>query len=265
MKKLILLLLVAVVFAACEKTDPVAEMENDAMLKKAVWKSMPDLVNGQHFELNLLGKKEGWNDKDVTNPERHTMFVPRNTEDWYITLEQDNVVINHRDTVGKNLGRLPGLRINMTQGEEFAVIDGNAFDEDKDCDFQLGPGEYYVFVAMRGKKNVDPPQIDGWLEVYDEAINEVWYYMNLGSVTVKRNWTDATDLFYIDADEAYPLPYAGGTQQWIFDYMEWLQDLESWDFGEGDVDVNYTDAAYFWQLQNNGSQLIKVRFYPKPS
>jgi hypothetical protein len=200
--------------------------------------------NGPHFELNLLGKKDGFNDKEVDNPERHTMFVPINTA---------GMVINLKDG-----GSLDGIRINMTQGSEFAVLDGTFFDGDN-LEFQLGPGKYAVYVAMRGKKNVPSPQIDGWLEGYDE-IGDLYFYQNLGTVTVTRKWTNATDLFMIDVTEAGALPFDpdNGSEQWIFDYMTWLDALTEWD---GDP-VAYSELAYFWQLQNNGSQLIKVRFYP---
>ena len=274
MKKLFLLLLVAVVFAACEKTDPVAEMENDLALKKAN-KSMAIDFNGPHFELNLLGKKDGWNDKEVDNPDRHTMFIPRYTTDWTIELKKPN-----------NLGEemLPGIRIDMTQGEEFAVLDGTVFDGDG-CEFQLGKGKYHVLIAMRGKKKGTSAQVDGWLEALETTVFSdgtedklMWYYQNLGTVDVKRSWTNITDLFAIDEEESGELPWYGdeGTvgeapvnhsgQVWIFEYMDWLgeQVIEVDLDGDGVVDetLTYSDLAYFWQLQNNGSQLIKVRFYP---
>jgi hypothetical protein len=127
--------------------------------------------------------------------------------------------------------------------------------------FQLAPGEYWVFVCAKGKKNVDAPQIDGWLQAKD-VLGDMWYYLNLGSVTVGRKWTDATDLFYIDAEEAGPLPFdpTQGGDQWVFNYMTWLDALTLWN----ELPVDYDSLAYFWQLQNNGSQVIKVRFYKKP-
>jgi len=38
----------------------------------------------------------------------------------------------------------------MTQGTEFAVLDGNAFD-DGQCAFQLAPGEYNVYIVAKAK------------------------------------------------------------------------------------------------------------------
>lgn len=263
MKKLLMLFVIAAVFAACEKTDPAADygMDDELTLKKAD-KSMAINLNGPHFELNLLGKKDGWNDKEVDNPDRHTIFIPRDTEGWSFDLNQPN---------NKDLASLPGIRIDMTQGEEFAVLDGTVFDGDK-AEFQLGKGKYAVVVAMRGKKNVDPAYIAGWLEALETTTvegvvtDELWYYQMLGEVNVTRKWQDITDLFTITDDEAGDLPWIGGNDPvWIFDYMNWLGEqtitITDPDTGEATV-ITYSDLAYFWQLQNNGSQLIKVRFYP---
>jgi hypothetical protein len=52
-------------------------------------------LNGPHFELNLVGKADGWNDKLVDNPDRHTMFVPMDTTGWEIALKQPNKVLDH--------------------------------------------------------------------------------------------------------------------------------------------------------------------------
>ncbi|NQU33937.1 MAG: hypothetical protein HQ521_11930 [Bacteroidetes bacterium] len=265
MKKIVLLIFVLAVFAACQKTDPIAEMGmDDEMALKAAKVKAIDL-NGAHFELNLLGKKDGWNDKEVDNPSRHTMFIPRNTEGWSFDLKTPN-----------NIGEetLPGIRIDMSQGEEFAVLDGTVFDGDG-CEFQLGKGKYVVYVAMRGKKNVDPAEIAAWLEALETTTidgtvtEELWYYQKLGDVSVTRKWTNITDLFTITESEAGALPWEIGVNDpvWIFDYMDWLGDQEIViNIGTEEDPIwettTYSELAYFWQLQNNGSQLIKVRFYP---
>lgn len=273
MKYLIFILAFAFAISSCNELDSIPEDDLSLKSNRVKVNKVAIDFNGPHYELNLLGKKNDWNDKTFDNPDRHTMFIPRDTEGWKIFLEENNIVINHKDTIGKNVGFLPGIRIDMTQGQEFAVLDGTVFDGDG-CEFQLGPGNYQVFVAARGKKNVPDAKIDAWLEALQETldvsadeIDSLWYYLNLGSITVKRNWQDMTDLFYIDEEEAYPLPYNGGPNgQWIFDYMDWLDELviELDTDGDGVVDevITYSELAYFWQLQNNGSQLIKVRFYP---
>lgn len=254
-KFLLLLLLPAFLIMGCSKLDPMPDQSNDNLVLKGAQLKMPDL-NGAHFELNLVAKADNWNENEFDNPSRHTIFIPRNTAGWNIELKQPNNL---------DLATLPGIRIDMTQGSEFAVLDGSVFDGDK-AEFQLGPGKYAVYVAMRGKKNVDPAYIASWLEALatttdGTVTDELWYYQKLGEVTVSRKWTNITDMFTITDTEAGDLPFNAslGDEQWIFDYMEWLG---SQTVTIGDVVVTYSDIAYFWQLVNHGSQLIKVRFYP---
>ena len=257
--KFFLVLALPVMFiVGCSKMDPVQDMQNENVTMKAAKVGSHIDLNGPHFELNLVGKKDNWNENEFSNPERHTMFIPRFTEGWNILLNQPNNL---------QLPSLPGVRIDMTQGSDFAVLDASVFDGDK-AEFQLGSGKYAVYVAMRGKKNVDPAYIASWLEALetttalDLTTTELWYYQKLGEVTVSRKWTNITDMFTINLTEAGSLPFnpALGTEQWIFDYMDWLGQ-QSITLGDGSV-VTYSDLAYFWQLVNNGSQLIKVRFYP---
>ena len=215
-------------------------------------------LNGPHFNLNLLGKADGWNDKEVSNPQRHTMFVPMDTSAWNIELKTPNKVVNHGNKVGDNVTSLPGFAIYMTQSgaDDFAVIDGTAFDGDP-CVLDLARGKYQVVVAVKAKPVANAPTIDGWAQIYD-IDGALYYYLNLGTVTVSRKWSNATDLFFINTEEAsgaitgLPDPGNGGLGMWIFDYFDYLDDTE------------YSDFAYFWQLQNHGSKLIQVRFYPMP-
>ena len=215
-------------------------------------------LNGPHFNLNLLGKADGWNDKEVSNPERHTMFVPMDTTNWQIDLKSGpagNKVVNH-GKVSTNVTELPGFAIYMTQSgsDDFAVIDGTAFDGDP-CELELADGKYWVVIAAKAKPVANPPVIDGWAQVYDEY-ETLYYYLNLGTVTVSRKWVNATDLFFIDNDEIRNditgLPTVDG-EVWIFDYLNALEEMDQ-----------YSDTAYFWQLVNHGSKLIQVRFYPMP-
>ena len=231
------------------------------ILPSAVFAKSPTTqfdLNGPHFNLNLLGKADGWNDKEVSNPDRHTMFVPMDTSGWSIALKTPNKVVSHNATVGDNVTSLPGLAIYMTQSgtDDFAVIDGNAFDGDA-CELDLAAGKYYVVVAAKAKPVANAPVIDGWAQIYD-IDGALYYYLNLGTVTVSRKWSDATDLFFIDTEEASgaitglpdPGNGNGGLGMWIFDYFNSLDE------------TGYSDFAYFWQLQNSGSKLIQVRFYP---
>jgi len=167
--------------------------------------------SGGHFNLNLIGKKSGWSGGgSYDNPDRHTIFVPQTTGD-------------------------SGIKIWMTQGSDFAVLDGDAVS-DGEASFQLGPGHYNVYVAALAKPGGDST-INGW--VYDKTTNT--YYLLVGTLNVgghsgKPQWKDATSLFYYE-----------GT--WILDYLAYLS-------------LTYGDQyAYLWQYINNGDKLVQVRFY----
>ena len=214
--------------------------------------------NGPHYNLNLIGKdKEMPGDYD--NPDRHTMFVPLDTTGMTIDLEEPN-----------NLDQetLPGIKIEMTQGDEFAMIDGNATDGYGA--FEIGAGKYNVYIAVKAKSpKYDDPYTDitGWVEAYDN-LGQLWYYLDVGDVQVKKgknSWTDATELFFVDTSEdafGY-LNWLEVEDMWVFDYMAgldtWYEDMA--DLGEeGEYDLS--DLAYFWQFDNHGNKLIQVRFYP---
>lgn len=175
--------------------------------------------SGPHYNLNLIGKKADWNGGGgYNNPDRHTMFVPQDTTGYTTPNGED------------------GITIWMSQGSEFAVFDGNAFD-DGECSFQLAPGKYTVWVVAKAKPGGDT-DITGW--VYYYLLGE--YYLSLGTVNVGGHsktpkWKDATDIFY----------YSG---MWVFDYLAWL------------ASQGATDTAYFWQYDNHGNKLVQVRFYP---
>ena len=210
--------------------------------------------SGAHYNLNIIGKKSDWSGGgSYDNPARHTMFVPQDTTGWTILTPGDDDTTNVPD--------LPGIKISMTQGAEFAVLDGNAFD-DGECAFQLAPGKYEVWITAKAK----PPKpgedfytnIGGWVFAADDEGDN--YYFNIGSVTVKKKsgWLDATEIFYVSCTEDYfGLVACNGLGMWVFDYLTYLI---GYDF-EDDPDI--TDAAYFWQYDNHGNKLVKVRFYKR--
>lgn len=209
--------------------------------------------NGPHYNLNLIGKDKVMpGDKD--NPDRHTMFVPLDTEGMTFT--------NPDDPYSPTWD---GIKIEMTQGAEFAMIDGNATDGYGA--FQLGPGKYHVYIAVKAKspKYEDPyTDITGWVQAYDN-VGALWYYIDVGYVQVKKgknSWTDATDLFFVTTSEddfgfvtGSEADYITGLGIWVFDYMA---GLDAWTAGGYDL----SDLAYFWEFDNRGNKLIQVRFYP---
>ncbi|MEA3453914.1 MAG: hypothetical protein U9R12_03170 [Candidatus Caldatribacteriota bacterium] len=254
MKKLLFLIVVIVVLglivSGCSLlgVTPV-EKEETGILTKAPKVKPP---SGAHYNLNIIGKKSDWNGGgNYDNPDRHTMFVPEDTSGLFIPTPGDD------DTT--NIPDLPGIKIEMTQGDEFAVLDGNAFGDGR-CAFQLAPGKYEVWITAKAK----PPKpgedyytnIGGWVFAADEYGDN--YYFNIGSVTVKKKlgWLDATHIFYVSPGE----DWFGiiENDMWVFEYLSYLTE---WDFGDDYPDI--TDAAYFWQYDNHGNKLVKVRFYKR--
>jgi hypothetical protein len=211
--------------------------------------------NGPHYNLNLIGKKKAM-PGDYDNPNRHTIFVPLNTSGFNIDLNQDN-------NLPGNPATLPGVKIEMTQGSEFAVIDGDATDGL--ANLTIGPGRYNVYIVAKAKspKFKDAyTNITGWVESYDNN-GDLWYYIDIGSVNIKKNkgWVDATDLFFVTTTEdtfnfltGSEINYYSQLGMWVFEYMS---GLDSWTAGGYDL----SDLAYFWQFDNHGNKLIQVRFY----
>ena len=246
-KKRIPILLIAVLTAAAFLTLTV----------QAQGKNNPNKLHGSPvFVLNILGKKSDWNGQgDYNNPDRHTIFVPENTTEW---LTQTNM---SPGTYG-NLTTDGSVLIWMTSGPEFAVLDGNAFD-DANASLQIENGRYFVYLAALAKPG-GKTTLDGWY--YD---NEGSACYQLGQVKKihrqkgQPGWVNTTDLFYITWEQLLALGYTPeelilyfGEQQdgqslWIFDFLQFLQDTY------GDTDY------YFWKVDNNGNKHLQLRFYKK--
>jgi hypothetical protein len=202
--------------------------------------------NGPHYNLNLIGKKDNWSGGGNYEGNRHTMFVPQFTGD---------------STFDVGSYSFDGIKISMTQGAEFAVLDGNAFD-DGECAFQLGLGTYRVFIVAKAKPHPDSEDPDGYYTnitgwVYCQALNE--YLLDIGKIKVSKKlskkFEEITDLFYVSNTEeaagGLDLILPGDPDVWVFDYLNLLKTLD-----------DYQNAEYFWQYQNFGNKLVKVRFYP---
>jgi hypothetical protein len=198
-------------------------------------------LTGAHYNLNIIGKKSDWSGGgSYNNPDRHTMFVPENTSTFSYTTP-DNVT--HNGSVG----------IEFRRGNDFAVLDGTAYD-DGWCQFQVARGTYRVYITCKAKPGYTS-DIGAW--VYAENTTGSWFHMDVGQIEVKgRKFVECTDLFYVTPTEDVFGILNG--PMWVFDYLEYVSE---YDFS---LDPNYddiVDAMYFWDLQNNGNKLIKLRFY----
>ena len=245
MKKLLFLIVAIVVLglivSGCLPVVPPTEKDEISNLTKA--KPGTDF-RGPHYNLNLIGKKTDWSGGgSYDNPDRHTMFVPEYTEDF--NFEVGGVTF------------YDSIKISMTQGSEFAVLDGNAFD-DGECAFQLAPGEYNVYIVAKAKPN-GYTDITGWVYAEDETGTFSWF-LDIGSVhvTKSKKWKDATHIFYV-SDSEDPFGLVGAEDMWVFYYMS---AVEAYLDDPLTLEEPYTE--YFWEYDNHGNKLVKVRFYEKP-
>ena len=49
---------------------------------------------------------------------------------------------------------------------------------------------------------------------------------------------------------------------WIFDYLDFLEGQEVGIDPDTDESILLEYGMYFWDFDNNGNKLVKVRFYP---
>jgi len=199
------------------------------------------LYGAPSYVLNMLGKKDGWSGGGLyDNPDRHTMMVPETTTG-----------IGGTGTLGESAIAV-NLTMWITQGTEFAVLDGNGFD-DNDVALQLGPGRYAVFVVALGKSGGNS-DIRGW--IYNASDNT--YLFMTGMVNVpghsgKPVYTNATDLLFVsDAEDPYDIVSGAGDGQWVFDYLAALEASETY---------GLSDYMYLWDIDNTGVRHLQLRFY----
>jgi hypothetical protein len=196
------------------------------------------LYGAPNYVLNLIGKKADWSGGgSYDNPDRHTMFVPDTTTG-----------IGGTGSLADGTPLQVNLTLWITQGAEFAVVDGTGFD-DQDVALQLGPGKYAVFVVALGKPGGNS-DIRGW--VYNATDNT--YLFMTGMVNVpghqkKPVWVDATDLLFVSNAED-PYGVVTGDAQWIFDYLANLK-----------TSMPFGDYLYLWDLDNTNCKHLQLRFY----
>jgi hypothetical protein len=228
----------------------------------------PNKIHGEPaFVLNILGKKDTWNPNgDFNNPERHTIFVP----------ESGNTSIRITQAPRKSL-------------EDFAVLDGNGFDEDGAA-FQLGDGYYAVYVVALGKPVEGTSSLSGLVTAPDGK--DLLYIGKVDANELKPHgkqpvWGNYTHLFYITYNQTvdyfigvgFSEADAEGNATEVFNFFNglegatYVEDLDGdpetydpavwiFDFFDYLVEVlTIDDGQYAWDLKNNGIKHLQVRFY----
>lgn len=216
--------------------------------------SIPD--NGTHFNLNIIGVPKG-KKVDMTDSQRHTIFVPLNTEGYVDGKVQISYV---RNTANPN---------------SFEVLDGNATDENgaiiavpyEFCqDLNAGCEDllsYNVYAVALGKPGADGALVEAHC-TYDTQVVDTSGTAGLtcedtllmGSFTLKRETgapkpVPITDIFRasgcldLNASSVCDKGDLAFNNIWIFN----IPNLTS----------------YFWDYTNDGLKLMQVRFYPTTS
>jgi hypothetical protein len=204
-------------------------------------------LHGFHYTLNILGKKSDWSGGgDYNNPDRSTIFVPQDTSDFSYTLPNGET---YND-----------IAIYFAKGKEFAILDGNAFDGDGSCSIELPDKKFSVWICSRAKPGYTT-DIDGMVYVEDTAGG--WYLYCIGEISVNRKWQDAYDLFWVTWDEDYfSFMLNTDPDMWIFDYLDFIEGQQVGVDPDTGEPILLEYGMYFWDFDNNGNKLIKVRFYP---
>lgn len=181
----------------------------------------PLKINGEHYNLNIIGVKTADQIKTVGDSMGHTMFVKLN---------------------GKT-------KILMTQdvGGVFQVVDRSGLDGS--AEFNIAPGHYNVYAKALGKPGGSVHiQANG---TFDDALTgetlAMLGYVDISRTTGKPQSVNINNLFYVDVTVCTAVVEGVCTEQtvyedtWVFDIPELLE--------------------YYWDYDNAGVKLLQVRFY----
>jgi hypothetical protein len=199
-----------------------------AVYAKPDWKSSDDPkpgidFSGEHFTLNILGKKNIGNGS-YDNPDRHTIFVP---------LQGNTTILMHL-------------------GSSFGVLDGNGLDGE--CIFQMPRKQknFRVFIVTLGKP-MDGSSVEFARNfTFDNATNKWYYELPLEAFDVsahkgKPKWMNVSTAFLINL---FFNDTINGTTGLLYNGWLWQVPEELWE-----------QSHYFWDLKG-ADRHIQVRFYP---
>jgi hypothetical protein len=217
-------------------------------------------LSGPHFNLNIIGVDKG-KTTDMRNSDRHTIFVPLN---------------NTGDP-------LSGTRIYLVPGSDFAVCDGNGFDDAVDCDGNLkGTGAVFELPCNLNIPNdqqlflpCDVPEAQqASYSVYARALGKP-----SGKATITTCATDPLDDTVVcstqNAVVVRPISTNGNKPAWQNVTNALTSIVTCFDSGTGNFGPDACEAGktvrialfaggledWFWNYYNQGLRLTQVRFY----
>ncbi len=180
--------------------------------------------SGSHYEFGLIGRPNDYQGSGDTGTNRNNIFVPLNTS-----------------------GEVDGkVKIYITQGAEFKVLDGDATDGEGRL--QIGPGYYAVFARALGKPDANmliEAYFTYWIEE-GQLSDAIW----VGNVDLTRGkgkpvTKEITGLFQYTGK----LTYIEGGEEVTYDFTN------TWVF---DIPFLY---EYWWDVFNNNLKRAEFRFY----
>lgn len=268
MKKFILLLLVFAVVAACQKTDPIAEMEGEASLKSA-FIDPADAPNGFHYNLNIIGVKMAKNanmDTDITKVHGKVIFVGLGTKDGSVTTD-----------------------ILLKEGEDFAVLDKNGTDGE--AMFQLPPPGYDPYVVDSVYPEGEEPNTVSDYSVYVRPLGKPGGWATITTCAELVDSTSLVEMIAKPADRKEIMNLMDGAaycsveqvgkkiterKKGKSEFINVTAELTSivfmitlYDDGDIILGTYYVRVPIFdemiqneyWKYDNNGLKLLQVRFY----
>jgi len=215
-------------------------------------------LSGPHFNLNIIGVEKGKN-ADMRNSDRHTIFVPLNNSDGI------------------------GTKIYLVPGSDFAVCDGNGFDEAVDCAGNYkGTGAVFMLPCNTNIPNDQQSFVPCDQSLYDAAqVASYSVYARAlgqpgGQATLTTCATDTFDGSIVCSTESAVIarPYKGGTPQWkdVTNALSSIVTCYDPAYGYG-LDACATGKTvrvalfsgglidWFWNYYNKGLRLAQIRFY----
>lgn len=208
----------------------------------------PDLkLSGPHWQFNIIGHPKGISGDESGG--RAVMIPLKNATGPNEIVCEDQEVLYLDDSL-PTYDKVPaGARIYFEPGDTFEIIDRDATDGTATIQVPVDGDQitFDIYLRVLGKPNTC---MDINAFAYD-ATQQLYFWagsVDLNRKTGKATWVKVNylfDVFWCDVDPVTNLCIAGTTVEYSV-FNDVFQD-------------------YFWSILNNGTRLVQVRLYPKPT